>query len=312
VRKNSWHNFPASLLPLDLATLLYVLISGVYLCFSTDSLKILLPHFAVRFFVVFLVFSLSFLSSRFYTNKFLLFVRNLYPLLFLGFFYTETSCMKNIIFSDNLDAWFFGAEQKLWHCQPSLMFSKWVDDGWFNELMNLCYFSYYLLIGFTCIFLYLKKPVDSPKGIFTVTFSFYLYYLIFAVLPVVGPQYYIKNCGADLVPPHFFGRMMHGIITNYEQPTGAFPSSHVGIALIISYISYKYFKKLFFISLPFVVGICFATVYIKAHYLVDVLAGIVSAPLFILLSGSVYHKFLSCKMYNHAQKIEPDHPGKSL
>jgi membrane-associated phospholipid phosphatase len=45
------------------------------------------------------------------------------------------------------------------------------------------------------------------------------------------------------------------------------------------------------VVLPFVIGICFATVYLKAHYLVDVIGGMLSVPVFILLTDGLYNKF---------------------
>ena len=293
MKKIAGYNFLTFFSPLDLVTVFYALLSGFYMCFSTASFTLLVPHFVTRALILILIVCLSGLAHKFQTNKLVLFLRNLYPLLFLGFFYTETSCLKNIIFSENLDLYFFNAEQSLWNCQPSIEFSRVMGQGWFNELMNLCYFSYYLLISVVCIVLYLKKQSLSQKSIFVVILSFYLYYIIFAILPVVGPQYYLTNL-PDTTPPYFFGKLMHHIIVNLEQPTGAFPSSHVGIAIIIAYVAYKHLKKIFFIILPFVVGICFATVYVKAHYVIDVIAGLISAPLFIILSEKIYNKFLSC------------------
>ena len=145
----------------------------------------------------------------------------------------------------------------------------------------------------SCIIFYFKKTPQSYKSLFIIFFSFYLYYIVFSIIPVIGPKYYIQNSDIETTPPYFFGKLMDYLLTNYEKPTGAFPSSHVGIVLIISYLSFKEMKKMFYVSLPFVLGICFATVYIKAHYLVDVLAGIVSVPFFIMISEFLYNKLLS-------------------
>ncbi len=297
MKKDTHYKLLTLFSPLDLATILYIAISAGYFCFSTATFKFLLPHFVIRVLILILIIWLSVLGRKFSSNRVILFLRNLYPLFFLGFFYTETSCMKNIIFNTNFDVFFFNVEQSLWNCQPSIEFSKLIDKAWFSELMNMCYFSYYALIGITCIVLYLKNEPRAQKGIFIIICSFYLYYLIFAVFPVVGPQYYLSHPNSEIAPPYFFGKIMHTLITDFEQPTGAFPSSHVGIAIIIAYITYKYVKKLFFIILPFVLGICFATVYIKAHYLVDVIGGIISAPVFIILTGKIYTEFLFCKPY---------------
>ena len=295
MRTGRAYNFLSLFSPLDIVTILYILLSGIYIIAGANHLQDLLPHFTVRVGILFLIFVVAFLNKRYQENKLILFFKNLYPLLFLGFFYTETGYMKNIIFSQNLDIHVCAAEHSFWGCQPSLEFSKVMSQGWFNEIMNICYFSYYLITGVVCISLYLKKPLESYKGIFIVVFSFYMYYIVFAIFPVVGPQYHIPSAMETSEPPYFFGKIMHHIIANYEEPTGAFPSSHVGIAIILSYIAFKHLKKIFYISLPFVIGICFATVYLKAHYLLDVLAGILSVPVFIWLSQLVYKKLMLIK-----------------
>jgi membrane-associated phospholipid phosphatase len=156
--------------------------------------------------------------------------------------------------------------------------------------MNICYFSYYLITAIACIAIYILKPAASFKSIFVVICSFYLYYLMYCLLPVVGPQYYFDLSNVSAPEPLLFGKIMHYIITNFEQPTGAFPSSHVGLALIVTQQTYLHTKKLFYFLLPFAIGICFATVYLKAHYVLDVLAAFITVPLFIAISNWLYHK----------------------
>jgi membrane-associated phospholipid phosphatase len=276
-----------ALSPLDIATLFYILFSTIYICLGAAYLENISSHILIRVLIVILIAVLTFLNKK-YPSKIVSFFKNLYPLIFLGYFYTETSYMKNILFTKNLDEIFADLELFLWGCQPSIEFSITMPHGWFNEVMNLCYFSYYLLTTLICFVIYFKNRLESYKSIFVVIFSFYLYYIVFDLFPVAGPQYHFGH--SETEPPYFFGKIMHYIIINAEEPTGAFPSSHVGIALILSYVAFLHQKRLFYLSLPFVIGICFATVYLKAHYLVDVLAGIMSVPLFIFISNLVYNK----------------------
>jgi len=84
---------------------------------------------------------------------------------------------------------------------------------------------------------------------------------------------------------------MNLIIAIGETQTGAFPSSHVGIATIFLILTQKYFKKEFFILIPFIIILVLSTVYIKAHYGVDILGGIITGFLFYFLSDKVYDKF---------------------
>jgi membrane-associated phospholipid phosphatase len=292
IKKKSGYDFRQLFSPLDLVTISYVLITGVYLAFGAMHLSNPWPHFGVRGAVLLLILVLAIWSRRF-PNKMVLFLRNLYPLIFLGFFYTETSDMKHFVFDTNLDDYFLRAEMFLWGTQPGIVFSKVMCMTWFSELMNAFYFSYYLITTVICIALYIKHPPTSYKGIFTVVFSFYLYYIIYAIFPVVGPQYHVPEACVESQNPLFFGKIMGHILSNLEKPTGAFPSSHVGIAVILCMVAYGPLKKLFYSSLPFVLGICFATVYLHAHYLVDVLAGIVTAPIFFVFSSFVYERLFA-------------------
>ena len=79
-----------------------------------------------------------------------------------------------------------------------------------------------------------------------------------------------------------------------EHPTAAFPSSHVGISVIALLMAGRARSKgLFFTLLPFVVLICFATVYIRAHYAIDVLGGLIAAAAFYFLWNYIYS--MTCK-----------------
>ncbi len=286
IKKKTGFNIK-DLSPVDTVTILYLVATTLYMLLGANSLENLFPHFAIRVAIIFFIGLLIWLNNN-YENNFLHFVKTIYPLFFLSFFYAETSYMKNIIFQKNLDVYAVALEQMFWKCQPSIEFSKTMSQAWFSELMSLCYFSYYLItiVGLICIYFFNRKKIN--KSIFIVACSFYMYYLIYALFPIVGPQFYFKNLSTENETLYFFGKLMRNILENFEEPTGAFPSSHVGIAIIMSYISFKYLKAFFYISLPFVIGICFATVYLKAHYLIDVVAALVTVPVFVFFSKKMY------------------------
>jgi membrane-associated phospholipid phosphatase len=90
----------------------------------------------------------------------------------------------------------------------------------------------------------------------------------------------------------FFYRMVRSAQDTGERPTAAFPSSHIGISLILLYLVFPYSKKIFVALLPFVILLSLATVYIQAHYLVDAIAGVISSVLVFLLSSYLFDKGL--------------------
>ena len=275
--------------PLDIATVFYIVISGIYLCFGISKLENVWLHFVTRLIELSIIFGIAYLNQK-YPGKIIGFFKATYPVWFLSVFYTETGYLKNIIFPNDFDIYFVTVEQWLWGMQPSLAFAQLMPQNWFNEFMNICYFSYYPLIVGVCILFYYDNKDHSSKSIFMIIFSFYLYYIFYDLVPVVGPQFHFNTLYTDDPPPYFFGKLMRFILITIERPTGAFPSSHVGIALLISYIAYKQLKKYFYYSLLFVFGICFATVYLKAHYLVDVIGAVFMIPILVAISSYAYDK----------------------
>jgi hypothetical protein len=80
-----------------------------------------------------------------------------------------------------------------------------------------------------------------------------------------------------------------------ERPTAAFPSSHVGISTICMIMAWRVNKKLCWFLSPFYVLLCCATVYIQAHYLIDVFAGWISAVCIYILSTWMYKRWFASR-----------------
>jgi membrane-associated phospholipid phosphatase len=208
----------------------------------------------------------------------------------------------------NLDHLFAGYEQQLFNCQPALLFSKNFTNPVLSELMHLGYASYYPLIALVTLFYFFYRYKEFSRTAFIILTAFFVYYVIFIALPVTGPQYYYLAAGMDNIANGVFPNMHDFFATHSEslpipgyrdgffyqcvvaahdageRPTAAFPSSHVGICTILLFLAWRTKnKKLFYGILPFFVLMCFATVYIQAHYAVDVIGGWVSAAIIYMV-----------------------------
>ncbi len=100
----------------------------------------------------------------------------------------------------------------------------------------------------------------------------------YLVFPAVGPGSYL----ADRFTRELNGKALsHGvayIISVGRVSYDCFPSLHVGIPLLISLYLRDYRRKWFLPVLLYVACMCLATLYLRYHYLVDVLASFVFAP----------------------------------
>ena len=181
------------------------------------------------------------------------------------------------------------------------------------------YFAHYPLIAIVAIYYFVFKFEWFEKASFVIVTSFFLYYLIYIFVPVAGPQFYFPAIGMDnveacnflsigdyfnhnaiLLPgPNFEQGLFFDLVEASqevgERPTAAFPSSHVGISTILMIMAWRVNKKLCYGLTPFYVLLCCATVYIQAHYLIDVFAGWISAVAIYILSTWMYKKWFASR-----------------
>ena len=279
------------ILPADVAVIFYLTVTAVLLLFLPEPLSGYAGHFYFRLMVMAGIAVIIVAESKFNSN-FTRFLHLFYPLTLLGYVYGETALLNHIFFTEDLDPIFINLDEAVFGFQPAIEFSKTFPQVWFSELMNLGYFSYYFMPVVVSLVVYFTERDFAEKVVFLIISSFLIYYLIFIVFPVTGPQFYFKPTLSGVPVTGIFSRAVKAVQEIGEHPTGAFPSSHVGMALIFLWISRKSSGILFWILIPFVFLILFATVYIKAHYAVDVIGGILSAPL-VLFAGMKLWQIIS-------------------
>lgn len=273
--------------PADWATLIYILLTGGILLAGWNRLAYPGWHLAARLTLLPLMAMLVVFAKA--PFSFLKFLRDFYPLLLFGFFYAETDALNNLL-AANFDPLIAGFEQQLFGQQPSLLFAARFPQPWFAELMHFAYFSFYLIIFGGLLFIWLKNRAAFQKSLFLISFSFYLYYLIFIAFPVAGPQFYFPPPDNAIPEGWLFGRIMRLVHYLGERPTAAFPSSHVGVTALMCVLSARYARPLLRWVLPLFFLLMLSTVYLKAHYVVDVAAGLLTAPLLGLAGIWVYHR----------------------
>lgn len=272
--------------PVDRLVLGYAVLTGLYILAGISRVENAWIHLLLRVLLVAMIL-VALRRKMPGPGSILNIIRELYPLALLGFFYHETYYLNNILFPHQ-DAFFCRLEQDLFGIQPSLAFSEHLSRPWFSELMYLGYFSYFVIIAAYMLYLFFSRSGHLAYSVFMVTGSFFLYYLVFCLLPVAGPQFYFHPPLSDVPPGYLFSKLVKWIQYMAERPTGGFPSSHAGVAMIMLTLMYRQHRKFFFISVTFVSLLMFSAVYIKAHYLVDVIAGVLSFPVVFYSVNALY------------------------
>ena len=270
-----------------------------------------------RFRIVMLTLAV-WLVYRLIPCRFTLLCRIIVQMFLLSWWYPDTYELNRLF--PNLDHYFAAYEQWLCGCQPALLFSQAISHPVFSELMHLGYASYFPLIALVSLFYFFFRYKEFDRAVFIILTSFFIYYVIFIFLPVTGPQYYYLAAGLDNIAQGIFPNVhdyfathdqplpMPGYSDGYfyqcvasahatgERPTAAFPSSHVGITTILMILAWRSRSRpLFWGITPLYILMCLATVYIQAHYVVDVIGGWVSAVVIYAVLQFLYGKICAIK-----------------
>jgi membrane-associated phospholipid phosphatase len=261
---------------------------------------LLLAHLAA----LALIHALIQLQARHPRNRVLDFLRSYYPILLYTGLYRETGMLNQMLYTGYLDGYFLRVEQWLFGWQPGLELMERWPWRWVAELLYASYFCYYLMIAGVGLALFLKDRRQFAHFISVVSFVFYLCYLTYIFVPVVGPRIVHTDIigtplAADFRPAQpvttpapvaaaFFFQLMAWIYERFETPGAAFPSSHVAVALTTVYFAFLYLRPIRWVHLSIALLLCLSTVYGRYHYVVDVAAGMLTAAVLVPLGNRLY------------------------
>lgn len=231
-------------------------------------------------------------------NKVVQFFRLFYGQIFYAIYFPECINLSQLFFNNkSLDSIFAYLDFIIFHYQPAVEFSKpFITNRYINELFFFSYFFYYFLMTAGWWILYSRKKHKlAHYCFFIITLSFGFLYIWYIFFPVKGPKFYIEslhNVWYSNFQGFYFTELMKKIFNSTNLGGAAFPSSHVAISLIALFLNRTYNKNYMPIIFPLTFTLMLSTVYLYAHYFVDVIGGIFAAVLLYTYVPLLHNIFL--------------------
>jgi membrane-associated phospholipid phosphatase len=230
------------------------------------------------------------------------FLRFWYPAFMIIFCFKEIYVIMisadNVLYDEYLiqiDRWLFGVN-------PTEYLSKFLNP-YAVEFFQIVYGLFYLMPVIYAMELYLwHRYAELKYAIFVVFFGFYLSFIGYLLVPAIGPRFTIhefQNINSQL-HGFFFSEKIRDIInfgesipTNVANPgvfaqRDAFPSGHAIIIILITYLSHKIKSNSFYFYLPYSVLMIFSTVYLRYHYVIDLIAAVPFILITIFVANKLY------------------------
>lgn len=204
------------------------------------------------------------------------FVRDAMPFVFCANIYASLHDLIRFFHAPDItdelyrwDLFLFGSEPTVW--------AERVAHPFLTDYFTVCYWLFYVLAPVMGLVLYLKKDhLAFRRTMVTVVACLYLGYIGYVAWPASAPRLFMP--GAYSVHLHGtalldFTREAMGFVPLTAH--GAFPSIHSAVALLALLLAWRHLRWFFWVQLPFAVGLVVGTVYLRHHWVVDILAGFV-------------------------------------
>ena len=146
-----------------------------------------------------------------------------------------------------------------------------------------------LLLG---IILWLRRPREEFRyGTFIIAATFLVSYLGYVLMPARGPRLMAyASQYAPLQGLWTFQFFQNGLNMLEGVQYDCFPSGHVAVVLVGCYLARRVSAPVFYVFSTFAVCITFSTIYLRYHYVVDVIAGMLLVIIVIAFSPAIYRK----------------------
>ena len=214
-------------------------------------------------------------------------LRLVYPVLLFALLYHQVQTLWPVLHRAPLDGALAALELRLWGTQPSLAFQAALPGRGWSELFCCAYFAYYLGVPAVILTALFARGYELAERVtLATTACFCSCYTLFWLLPTVGPHYWFAPAlGPGPYRGYVFNQLLHAITSRGEIRGGACPSSHLAVALLLTLWARRAAPRLFPVLAVITALLVPAVVYLRAHYLVDVPAGLAAGLLAYGLSA---------------------------
>ena len=210
------------------------------------------------------------------------FFRTILPFAMCIAVYTNLHDTVRFVNPNDIHQYLTAAEEWIFGGQPVVWAERYITPAR-TEFFTLFYANFYVVAPSVVLLLWFTGKRDHARHVLLGTIlCFYSGYVLYVLFPAAPPRLYLESLGM------FSVTLRGGPIANFQQALiemmpnqaarAAFPSLHSAVSLLSLAYAWRYLRWYFPILLVFVAGLLVSTVYLRHHWVVDLLAGAALVP----------------------------------
>lgn len=229
------------------------------------------------------------------------------PIVFLSF--KELYFMVKPIRGVDLDQYLIQIDRFLFRGDPTHFLYN-IANPYLTELLQIVYASFFFLPIILGIDILINKNEKYFRfATLTILLGLFLSFIGYLLVPAIGPRFTLHEFALTNVelPGLFITNFLREIVNAGESiPSGTpnpievvqrdvFPSGHTLITLIVMYLSIRLKTTSRYLFIPVGTLLIFSTVYLRYHYVIDLIGGLVFMIIAMILSYKLFNWWMRLK-----------------
>jgi len=217
--------------------------------------------------------------------------RNWYPLPYVASCYKEMALLIPAVRHTDADQWLAGLDYRIWHANPTVWLER-IHHPVVTELLQDAYTLFVPAVLLVAFLIWMKHGyADFEYYAFLIALGFLASYIGYIAVPARGPRFLLNHLQHVPLEGLWLFRSMQSTLDRLESAHyDCFPSGHTELTILAWWGSRMVSNRLFRIYFAYTPILIFATVYLRYHYTVDVLAGAGLAVALIWLAPALYRR----------------------
>jgi membrane-associated phospholipid phosphatase len=214
-----------------------------------------------------------------------------YPLPYVSACYKEMAILIPPIRHSDADRWLAELDFRVWGVHPSVWLERIQSPG-LTEYLQIVYTLFVPAVLLVAFVLWKKGRYDEFRFYaFLIAAGYLVSYVGYLLVPARGPRFLLKQLQHIPLQGLWLFHAMQNTLDRLESAHyDCFPSGHTELTILAWWSSRIIGKRLYWVYFAYTLSIIFATVYLRYHYTVDVLAGIIVAAVVIAASPAIYRR----------------------
>jgi len=278
---------------MDFVTMIYQIIVMFIILFNFRAVH------SAFWFIIYHILVIIFLWWLAMTDDTPLFkwLKNWNPIILVPINFSELRYVVHNVHPKDFDNLLIQIDYRIFGVHPTVWMEKWANP-WLTEYLQIIYTTFYFLPIILAIYLLKKNQIEQFKYfIFVIVLAYYISYLGYFSVPALGPRFTLDHLQTNPVTGIWIADILKDTLNRLESiQRDAFPSGHTAITLLTMIYARKYYKTYFWVLMVVGTSLVFSTVYLRYHYVIDVLAGFALTGLVLVVAPFFYRKLIELPM----------------